>query len=282
MRLLSPVVEVTSSLSNLLKAGLVKNEEARVIDYNAVITEKLEEIRRKLELESRREPDGEETGGFVEGLAVQALELEPQPDPQEELDRARAEADELLANARAEAEQIEAQAQEEAEMLREQARESGMQEGYAEGSRKAQEELEKMQQQLSREDDRRKEEYNQQLKQMEPELVDVILDVVSKVTCVFAQEKKDIILHLVENALEHVESSRQFLIHVSKEDYSFLVEQKETLLAQLPQNTELDIIRDATLAAAQCLIETDGGIFDCSLDTQLSGLTADIKALSIQ
>lgn len=269
-------------MSNLLKAGLVKNEETRVIDYNAVITEKLEEIRRKLALENSGESDGEGTGEFVEGLAVQTLELEPQPDPQEELDKARAEAEELLANARAEAEQIRAQAQAEAERLCEQARENGMQEGYAEGSQKAREEMEEMQQQLAREDDLRKEEYNQQLKQMEPELVDVILDVVSRVTCVFAQEKRDIILHLVENALEHVESSRQFLIHVSKEDYAFLAEQKETLLAQLSQSTELDIIKDATLAPAQCLIETDGGIFDCSLDTQLNGLMADIKALSIQ
>lgn len=281
MRLLSPVVEVTSSLSNLLKAGLVKNDEARVIDYNAIISEKLEAIKKQLELEAAgdlMESDGE----FVEGIAVQAIELEPQPDPQEELDRARAEAEEMLEQARAEAEQIIEQARAEADMLRTQAREKGRQEGYIEGNQNAQAEFAAMQEQLEQEDMRRQAEYEQRLRQMEPELVDVILDVVSRVTRVSAESKKDIIFHLIENALEHVESSKQFLIHVSKEDYPYVAEQKEVLLSQLPQNTELDIIRDVTLTQTQCMIETDGGVFDCSLGTQLDGLLADIKALSMQ
>lgn len=280
MRLLSLAVEVTNSLSNLLKAGLVKSEETRIIDYNSIITEKLEEIRKKLAQEGLTEVQG--AGEFVEGLAVQEIELEPQPDPQEELEKARAEAEELLAKARAEAEQIKAQAQTEAEALCEQACEKGMQEGYAQGSQKAQVELAKLQKQLADEEDRRQQEYMEKLRQMEPELVDVILEVVSKVICVGVQDKRDIVLHLVENAIEHVESSKQFLIHVSKEDYSFLIEQKEALLEQLPQNTELDIIKDVTLTQTQCLIETDGGIFDCSLDTKLGGLIADMKALSMQ
>lgn len=281
MRLLSPVVEVTNSLSNLLKAGLVKNDETRIIDYNAIISEKLESIRKQLGQDASGdliESDAE----FVGGIAVQPIELEPQPDPQEELEKAKAEAEEILAQARAKAEEILAQAQSEAETLCEQAKEEGRQEGYAEGNRNAQAEYEAMQEQLQAEDMRRQEEYEEKLKQLEPELVDVILDVVTKVTCVEAEAKKDIILHLIENALERVESSRQFLIHVSKEDYPFVTEQKERLLCGLPQNTELDIIKDVTLAQTQCMIETDGGVFDCSLGTQLEGLKADIKALSMQ
>lgn len=281
MRLLSPVVEVTSSLSNLLKAGLVKDDETRIIDYNAIISEKLEAIKRQLELETAgdlMESDGE----FVEGISAQAVELEPQPDPQEELDRARAEAEECLSQARAEAEQIIEHARAEADMLRTQAREKGRQEGYIEGNQKAQAEFAAMQEELEQKDMLRQEEYEQKLRQMEPELVDVILEVVSRVTHVTAESKKDIIFHLIENALDHIESSKQFLIHVSKEDYPFVAEQKEALLSQLPQNTELDIIKDVTLAKTQCMIETDGGVFDCSLGTQLEGLMADIKALSMQ
>ncbi len=51
VKLLSPVVEVTSWLSNLLKANLVKEEEKRIIDYNHVISEKLAEIRKTLLVE---------------------------------------------------------------------------------------------------------------------------------------------------------------------------------------------------------------------------------------
>ncbi len=280
VKLLSPVVEVTSWLSNLLKANLVKEEEKRIIDYNHVISEKLAEIRKTLLVEGGdfQEPSGE----FVMGLQAETVELEPQPDPQEELEKARAIAEELVKNARAEAEQIQNQAQEEAARLRAQEQEAGRQEGYAEGSAKAQAELDIMRQQLLEEENRRQEEYKQRLAVMEEELVDVILQVVSHVTMASITEKKDIIFHLIENSLEHIESSKQFLIHVSKEDYQVLIEQKEFLLAQVPQSTELEIIKDAALTPGQCMIETDGGVFDCGLDTRLNSLAADIKALSMQ
>ena len=48
----------------------------------------------------------------------------------------------------------------------------------------------------------------------------------------------------------------------------------------VPQNGSLEIVKDATLERNQCLIETDGGIFDCSLDVQLENLIMDVKALS--
>ena len=280
MKLLSPVVEVTSWLSNLLKANLVKEEEKRVIDYNSVISEKLAEIRKALLIENGdfQEPSGE----FVMGIQAETVELEPQPDPQEELEKARAIAEELINNARAEAEQIRNQAQEEAARLRVQEQEAGRQEGYTEGSAQAQAELDVLRQQLWDEENKRQEEYKQRLAVMEEELVDVILQVVSHVTMAAITEKKDIIFHLIENSLEHIESSKQFLVHVSKEDYQVLIEQKEFLLAQVPQSTELEIIKDAALTPGQCMIETDGGVFDCGLDTRLSSLAADIKALSMQ
>lgn len=272
-------------LSNLLKANRIKEEEVRIIDYNDVITEKLEAIRRQLLRESGL-LDDEEEGGFMAGLAAPTVELEPQPDPEEELEKARAEAAEILENARTQAGLIVSQAQTEAAELREREREAGWQEGsqagYAEGSSQAHAELESERQRMAQEEQRREEEYRQCLEQMEKELVDIIVEVVSHVTYASLVEKRDIILHLIENALEQAESSRQFLIHVSKEDYPAVAENKDVLLSQVPQSTELEIVRDATLAEGQCMIETDGGVFDCGLDTQLSGLVADIRALSMQ
>lgn len=265
-------------MSNLLKANLVKEEETRVIDYNEKIAERLELIRRTL-----LQDNGEEgTGEFVEGIGAQTIELIPQPDPQEILDEARAEAENILAEARAQAEQIRNQAEIEAEQLKTQAQEIGRQEGYEEGAAKAHAELEEWNRQLMQEEQQRQDEYQQKMKEMEPELVDVILKVVSEVTFAAVAEKREIVLHLVERALEQAEGSRQFLIHVSKEDYPVMTEKKDYLLSQIPQSTELEIIKDVTLSQGQCMIETDGGVFDCGFDTQLNGLLADIKALSMQ
>ncbi len=178
------------------------------------------------------------------------------------------------------------QAEAEAEALKEQGyqegSQQGYQQGYQEGSLAAQAELEREREQLEEERTRREAEYIERYNQMEQELVDVIVEVVSHVTSASLIEKKDIILHLIRNALEQAEGSKQFLIHVSKEDYPAVLEQKETLFFVVPQSMELEVIKDATLAEGQCMIETDGGVFDCSLDTQLHSLKADIKALAMQ
>ena len=42
----------------------------------------------------------------------------------------------------------------------------------------------------------------------------------------------------------------------------------------------LEIISDLSLEGNQCIIETDTGIFDCSMDVQLKNLIKDLKSLS--
>ena len=44
----------------------------------------------------------------------------------------------------------------------------------------------------------------------------------------------------------------------------------------------VEIIEDVTLRKNECMIETDGGIFDCGLGTQLEGLTNKLKVLSFE
>ena len=57
--------------------------------------------------------------------------------------------------------------------------------------------------------------------------------------------------------------------------------QKERILEEtgtLPDN--LEIITDVTLSQAQCMIETEGGIYDCSLGTELEELKRKLRLLS--
>ena len=51
-------------------------------------------------------------------------------------------------------------------------------------------------------------------------------------------------------------------------------------LSPLPQG--LEIISDMTLAPSGCMIETENGVYDCSLDTQLAELGRKLKLLSYE
>lgn len=47
-------------------------------------------------------------------------------------------------------------------------------------------------------------------------------------------------------------------------------------------SAHVEIIEDMTLSQAECFIETENGIYDCSLDTQLRELERKLKLLSYE
>jgi flagellar assembly protein FliH len=116
---------------------------------------------------------------------------------------------------------------------------------------------------------------------MESELVDVITEVMERFFLVQFGNKKDLLLHLIDNALINIENSREFLIKVNDENFDFLNQYKSQLQEKVGNDLQLDIIRDPVLDVHQCLIETDGGVFDCSLDVELDNLVKDLKSLSM-
>ena len=90
-----------------------------------------------------------------------------------------------------------------------------------------------------------------------------------------------ILLHLVDNCLLNIENSKEFLIKVNDEGYSFLQENKALLQEKVGSDVVLDIVRDPVLPEGGCIIETDGGVFDCGLDTQMRNLIKDLRSLSV-
>ena len=52
------------------------------------------------------------------------------------------------------------------------------------------------------------------------------------------------------------------------------------MLVTAGSGVSLEIIADMTLSKNDCMIETEGGIFDCGLGTQLQELGKQLKLLS--
>lgn len=278
MKSLFHVVEVTRSLSNLLKAGRVVTEtEKRVIDYNDLISEKL----MKIQKEAVASENTEESSEFVSGLKiegyVQPIEQEYDEDV---INSSNEEAERIIEEANASAAAIIEEARIRAEILTQEIAEKAKKEGFQEGLKNGASETEKMKEQLAEEKVKQDTEYKRQLELLEPELVNTILEVFSKVFQVTLEDKEDMIQHLVANAVAHIDNSYEFIIRVSKEDYPNLKKNKDQIFEEIPQISTLEIIKDSSLKKNQCLIETDGGVFDCSIDTQLEKLINDIKVLS--
>lgn len=275
-------------MSNLLKKGSTISRDERVIDYNERIKEKLQLIMEANAAAGRAAGDG-----FINGLTAEVVErltTDEEDAGQEtavteeqinvQIQEMKEEAQKLLDNANEQAQQIIEQAQEQIKHLEEEAR----QRGYKEGQSKALAELEdakkNLLQEFSDKSEKLEAEYIQRKKQIEPELADVLTGVFEKVILTVAEDDKSILLHLINSTLENSDKSHEFLIKTSPEDYKFLINNQGKIYCAMTKEITLEITPDETLERNQCIIETDGGVFNCSLDIELDNLIKKIKMLS--
>ncbi len=277
---------------------VVENDEKCVIDSNSRLVSRIEEReadKRKRAALAAGEPFDEDgfTGGLTgERIDAQDYEADAEsgilkapedipagPTPEELREQAQAE----LEAAREEAEQIKRMASAEVAKEKQAAAEEGRRIGYDEGYQMAQSEADRMRRELEEERSRMEAEYEQLIEDLEPQFIDTITAVYNHVFQVSLENEKDILVHLIETTLRKVESSRTFIVHVSKEDYDYVNTRKKTLAENtIGERGIVEVIEDITLHKNECMIETDGGIFDCGVGTQLEELTTKLKLLSFE
>ena len=271
--------------SNLVKQffmTLPEDKEKLVIDNN-------DRIRRRLEELSRGE--GNPEGGFVSGLAIADV-IETPEDATGNVIKAQDEAKELLEQSRAEAEELRVQAQAEAERILEEARaqaqaekqqvlEQAKQQGYMEGMSRAQAHGGAMEQEYQEKARLLEEEYEQQIEMLEPNLVEAITGIYEHIFHVELSSYREILIGLISDVLHKLDGSRSFIIHVSKDDYAYVnMQKKQMLTGAVSESVSVDVVEDATVGRNECMIETENGIFDCGLGTQLSELKKRLRLLA--
>ncbi|MCM1120327.1 MAG: FliH/SctL family protein [bacterium] len=289
--------------SNLLKQGysfyMDGTEEKRIIDTNELAARRLEEL---METMSRQARSEEPVEGFVQGLEATdvsalldgadegstVLKAEASPEQSQKaehdariLEDANSQAHTIVEDAKAHAGQLLLEAKEQAEELKRIATDEGRRNGYQEGKQKAEAEGEGLKQRLLAREAQLEEEYQNALNQMEPQLVEAITDIYEHIFDVELHSYRDILVHLIASTLRKAEGNKDFLVHVSREDYSYVSMQKKQLQAILSGNgVSLEIVEDMTVEKDECMIETEGAIFDCGLGTQLEQLRRKLLLLA--
>lgn len=263
-------------MPNLYKQYFVnnQNENARVINSNELLEERLAKV---LELQRAAQAATESSeDGFTAGLVDENTDVIEPVDP---VEQAKAEAERILEEARTKADDILNEADQNAKMLCEKAKEQG----YQEGALQHQEELERLKKELTSEFREKEEEleseYRSKQEHMENDLVDVILEVFNKVFHIQFDNKKHILMYLIDDAILNIEGDKKFRIKVADSNVLFLENHRENILERVGHGIELEFIADSSMDGNDCIIETDSGVFDCSLGTQLENLIKDIRSL---
>lgn len=261
-------------------------EEKRIIDNNDIIFQKIEKIKEELENHGR----GSDEDGFTLGLNAENVENLLADEQREESAAAEETASEIIESARQEAERIISVAEDNAKALKANADKErmwiiqsssreGFDKGYEEGRQQCQREYEEKEEQLRIRQAQMEQELQTQKEAMEPVLVDTILNVFSHMTHLLAEDKRDLILAIVNSAFEEIDVSKNYLIKVCHEDAVFLKENRHRIISAV-SDAEVEIVEDPLMKKGQCVIDTDIGVFDCSLDLQMEKLMEDIKMLS--
>ncbi len=140
--------------------------------------------------------------------------------------------EEIIQNANIEAERIINEANVRCEAIFEHSREEGRKEGYNEGISQGIQEYQAKISQIEEEKKQLQEKFNSAQENMEKELVDIICDVIEKTFFIQFEDTKEIILHLVDNAIMKANTSKTFIVRVSTNNQDMLLEKKRGIIGK--------------------------------------------------
>jgi len=275
---------VTRSLSNLIKSVYFQmdQDDTRVINSDDHVVQFAPELLQQVEASSVNDPEETEpVGEFQQGMNVLNMEDVREEERARVQEETSLEMESMLADARAQAEEILQNAREQADEIRQQAQEEGRNAGFEQGQAEAlkhlQEEALRQQEQFEQQQQKLKE----QEEALEPKYAELMGALIEKITGVLCEDKKDVIVYLIHQALNQLEKTKSVTLRVSKPDMLTVSAQKEQLRSCVSGEVDFDITEDDSLQENQCIIETDQRIIDCSLDVQLQNLKDQIRMLTI-
>lgn len=268
-------------MSNLLKYNsvVVRNDDRLVIDSNRMLDALIEQQSRNF-AQTAPVPDED---GFLCGLDAETVERLV-TDTDEDDEELKAQASGIVEDAKAQAQAIIDEAAKQAEEIKAQAKS----EGYAQGMNDAEKDsdrilsdkLSQMEQEFAARELQLRRECEDYKAHLEPKMAETMLKLFTNITGAIAQDKQDLVLNLVNSVMHNAELSREFTIRVSEDDYKFLISNKDLIYGATLPEYHIEICKDPQLERSQCVIETDAGVFDCSLDIQLQNLVQEIRILS--
>ncbi len=233
------------------------------------------------------EPGDEEMSGDVHDqvLDQETKNQEPELSAEEELVLAgKKQVEEMLQQANSTIDEMKQQAIREAaleaEQLKVKAAEEGKVEGHATGLRQG---LDAAKQQMSAQLQQTcdqcnamvaaaEQETRQILQEAEPKIIELVMAISRKVIIDEVETRPTVVLELVRGALARVRDQNQIIIHVSPDDYEFIMQSRRILQAVVGAEQTLTVTADAVLGKGGCLIETSFGTVEAGIDTQLDSI----------
>ena len=170
-------------------------------------------------------------------------------------------ADEIIAAAEAEAARI----REEAKVAFEEEKKRGYEKGLAEGK------MEIAMQKLDLVDSSVK-----FMESVEGKMADIVMKALK--SCVVEIGDSEMVVQIVRKTMKAViRTQRQVTVKVAPEMVASVKARVDALRADYPTIETLDVVEDSRLKGPACILETEAGVADASVDTQLAAIERSLK-----
>lgn len=164
-------------------------------------------------------------------------------------------------------------------MYIEQAQKEGYQQGAEDGIQKGYSEMTDTILNAKEIVDLSKQEYEKQIVSAEPVILELAIKVAEKIIGFELNENNETFLSIVKRTIKEARDNREVQLHVHPSQYPFILSQKEELEAIFPKNTDFYIYPDEDLAENSCIIESENGRIDASVDSQLQEMKTKLIEL---
>lgn len=178
----------------------------------------------------------------------------------------------ILDEANSEATQILDVAYVEIEKIKQTEMKNGYKEGYEKGYIDGKNETESLLQDASRIKDFLDHRKEVILKEIEENVIDLILDISKKVLGEELTQNKEAIFLLIQQALNKCAFKNKLIIRVSTLDFDNVNVNKDKLEAMVEGVSDIEVYEDKSLTQGSCVIETPSGEVNSSIDVQVKEL----------
>ncbi|MET4695766.1 HrpE/YscL family type III secretion apparatus protein [Endozoicomonas lisbonensis] len=108
------------------------------------------------------------------------------------------------------------------------------------------------------------------LAEVETALAEILMSGVKKIIGEFDQE--ELAVNLVRNALQHVRNEKQVTIRIPPSQFKMVKAKVNDILAEYKGVGFIDLVADQRLSTGDCIMESEIGVVDASVDLQIAAL----------
>ncbi|MBE5932481.1 MAG: hypothetical protein E7263_03545 [Lachnospiraceae bacterium] len=172
----------------------------------------------------------------------------------------------------------------EAEQIKENAYKEGYEKGLQDGSMEAMKRTDAYMENMQKEQEalmqRNQEILEDNISDTQDKLVNLSCALIERLTGILVDQYRPVMLHIINNVLNDVDASKHITIKVCEENFAYIQDNYDRLSGAANPNINIELYSDSKLNKRQCIIESENGIIDLSMDIQVRNLITAIKMLS--